>query len=606
MTRRLIAAGIALVVSIPLIPVLNKAIEHLTGNRASMIFPARGWTSEESRKLLRESPSAGSDSFVILDESGSMARAPSYDKSAALNLFFDQLRSKVIAVDMDHGGGDFNGDGTMWAGLKWEKGAGEAKYDWDHQHLKDFQLPNGVLALPPAARISVESGQTATMKYGFAARAQSSRSATATTPAVPSPSLSLTSPADNGPSQTPIVSGGTASYTWKAGLIPGASWLTLNSPAAPQLVVTTPSLDFTASPAPMDFHLTGGALPAGLSLSSGFVQGTINYQFSYDKQVQSPGLYYLRARYYDPSTGRFIARDSSLRPLSAANNAGDSQNTPAKAVKSSAQAFVIPCFPIATPQTGCANPTAITVAPFGTASFAAGDQVSLSVPFRKNFSTSLARPAIYDVALTGGNGTVSGAPDPFSKPQKNVDDAQRNDVLRVAAKTHRVANTGWYALEVAKDSAQHAAVEVEFIPDNMAKPEVHTLKNSGNGKEQAAWMHFREPGSLIVRASGNEKATIRGMDGREFLARASDITLQKGLLTVSVLVDGLQLIAFIVVVFIIEGIAYWLIGKLPRAVQQRAKEQITLMFTVAKWATIVCYTVWTAKDILAGIGIRIG
>jgi len=180
---------------------------------------------------------------------------------------------------------------------------------------------------------------------------------------------------------------------------------------------------------------------------------------------------------------------------------------------------------------------------------------------------------------------------------------QKHGAEKVPARTQRVPKTGWYALEVAVNSAQRGAVDVEFMPDNKAKPEVYTLENSGEGGQQAAWIHFKEPGSLIVRARGTEETAIRGMDWPEFLSRWRDSTWQRGFLTVTLLNDVLPLMAYILVVCIIRFLAYSLIGKLPRAVRTRATEEVDLMPAFAKWSGVGCYTLWTAKDVLAGIGI---
>jgi hypothetical protein len=186
---------------------------------------------------------------------------------------------------------------------------------------------------------------------------------------------------------------------------------------------------------------------------------------------------------------------------------------------------------------------------------------------------------------------------------RNAAEVEKIDAGQVAARTQRVAKGGWYALEVGQNSAHRGLVDLEFLPDNKGKPEIYTLEDSGKGGREAAWIHFTEPGSLIVRAGGNEEAAVRGMDWPEFLAKWRDSTWQRGFLTVTLLNDVLPLMAYILVVCLIRFVAYWLIGKLPRAVRARATEEVDLMIAFAKWSGVGCYTLWTAKDILAGIGI---
>ena len=49
MTRKLLATGIAVVICIPLIPVLKKGFGYLTGTDSPMVFAARGWTLEKPK-----------------------------------------------------------------------------------------------------------------------------------------------------------------------------------------------------------------------------------------------------------------------------------------------------------------------------------------------------------------------------------------------------------------------------------------------------------------------------------------------------------------------------------------------------------------------------
>jgi hypothetical protein len=49
--------------------------------------------------------------------------------------------------------------------------------------------------------------------------------------------------------------------------------------------------------------------------------------------------------------------------------------------------------------------------------------------------------------------------------------------------------------------------------------------------------------------------------------------------------------------------AYRAIRRIPRAIRVKATTEVDAMFTVAKWAGVGCYLIWTAKDVLSGVGI---
>jgi hypothetical protein len=166
----------------------------------------------------------------------------------------------------------------------------------------------------------------------------------------------------------------------------------------------------------------------------------------------------------------------------------------------------------------------------------------------------------------------------------------------------RVNNTGWYSLDAGEPSAGQAQIFFEFVPDNGSEHKYFTLRGSKNGGRKAAWIHFKAPGSLIIRATGAEPA-VRPMDYAEFITRSRDITFSKAVLTVFLLEEVLPLAAWILIVWKVRTFAYARISELPRTVRKQARCEVDFMLHFAKWAGVGCYLSWTVKDILAGIGI---
>jgi hypothetical protein len=54
----------------------------------------------------------------------------------------------------------------------------------------------------------------------------------------------------------------------------------------------------------------------------------------------------------------------------------------------------------------------------------------------------------------------------------------------------------------------------------------------------------------------------------------------------------------------LQALAHCAIRRLPRRIRRGAEMEIRVMLSVAKWAGIGCYLVWTAKDVLAEVGVQ--
>jgi hypothetical protein len=172
--------------------------------------------------------------------------------------------------------------------------------------------------------------------------------------------------------------------------------------------------------------------------------------------------------------------------------------------------------------------------------------------------------------------------------------------------SYHTVGPGWFSLDLPNNGlAVHGQIELEFVSNDGERRRV-TLERSGIlGGQRAAWIHFSEPGSLAVRASGGEPA-LRAVGYSELIGRSRDITLAKAELTVFLLCEMLPIVAWILTVCFLRSLAYWAICRLPRPVRVRATDEVDLMFTIAKWAGVSCYLVWTVKDVLSGVGVAFG
>jgi hypothetical protein len=187
-----------------------------------------------------------------------------------------------------------------------------------------------------------------------------------------------------------------------------------------------------------------------------------------------------------------------------------------------------------------------------------------------------------------------------------MDRANRMTAMSADLAQYRIlhfATHGWYSLDLPnKDFAVNSQIELEFVSDDGARRRM-TLERSGQrGSQSAAWIHFNRPGSLTVRASC-EELTPRALGYAELMRRSRDMTLAKAELTVFFLCELLPIVAWILTVCFLRALAYRAIRRIPRAIRVKATREVDAMFTVAKWAGVGCYLIWTAKDVLSGVGI---
>ena len=192
--------------------------------------------------------------------------------------------------------------------------------------------------------------------------------------------------------------------------------------------------------------------------------------------------------------------------------------------------------------------------------------------------------------------TKMGAGHPESRNKKAV-------ARPCAVQTESSVQAGWYSLDLPrKDFTLRGEIELEFVSDDGDR-QLITLKRSGMLRTQrAAWIHFNRPGSLSVWANGEEPA-LREVGYAELISRSREMVVAKAELTVFLLSDVLPVVGWILLVWFIQTRVYRVTRLLPRAVRGRARREIDAMLIVAKWAGVSCYLIWTARDILSGVGI---
>jgi len=562
MTRKLIATGIAVIVSIPLIPVLEKGIGHLTGTDAPMVFPAQGWSLQKQptrKPVLPEEVAIDLTRSVSVefDVRGSVAGTlpaggfiwlavrPTPDAwrlqgdGRLRNAYQGGDLTSPVFTDADAAGNHFaargefggfyigfSGEDRVWAGLQSELIPNGIPGRLLHSKAYLQLFAGGanqhtswrptITSLSPAAATAGGPSFTLTVNgSGFDKRSIVSwRESDSSAPIVLT-GTALASGFDLGVN----TSGGITNWLLPEPRPVSPEGLKRACPAANQWcamfmangkVLSTfpmPGIDLSAYQT-LIVEMSGDPGSAQLdngtsSLLAEVSKNTIKYKFADEAQLPSTDLYYMRARYYDPSVSRFISQDPISPSLSTANNAGDLQDTPARSL----------------------------------------DQ----------------------------------------QPQ-------------------RVAKSGWYSLQVGEASVQKRLVELEFVPDSGGAPVRYTLTDSGAGGQEAGLIHLNEPGSVTIRGM-NAEPKFRGLEFADFISRAFDITLQKALLTVFLLAEVLPLSAWILMVWRVRSYAYKKISLLPRLERKPARHEVDLMLNFAKWSGVSCYVLWTAKDILAGAGI---
>jgi hypothetical protein len=164
-------------------------------------------------------------------------------------------------------------------------------------------------------------------------------------------------------------------------------------------------------------------------------------------------------------------------------------------------------------------------------------------------------------------------------------------------------NRGWYALDLPQSERTGGVrVQLEFVSRDDDKGQYRLIQADEGSGPNVAWVYFDQPGSIAISASiVGSLPKVRNTGFAELVSKSREIGFAKVELTVFLLCEMLPLLAWILMVCLIEVITDWAIGKLPRIIKSRARHQIEMMLTFAKWAGIVCYVVWTGKDILACI-----
>jgi hypothetical protein len=171
------------------------------------------------------------------------------------------------------------------------------------------------------------------------------------------------------------------------------------------------------------------------------------------------------------------------------------------------------------------------------------------------------------------------------------------------ASTDKTVGRGWYAVDLPQSKITgDVRVQLEFVSSNGDKERYKLIQADERSGPNVAWIYFDQPGSLAISASVlGSPPKLRNTGFAELISKSREIGFAKVELTVFLLCEILPLAAWILGACLLQIIVDWAIGKLPRMIRGRTRHEIEMMLTFAKWAVIVCYVVWTGKDILAGI-----
>jgi probable HAF family extracellular repeat protein len=566
MRRKLVATAIAVIVSIPLIPVIEKGINDLTGGDAPMVFPAQGWMLTHELTHQRGVAVIGLEEFHT-SRVGSLQKIAnlvqllkgwqcidSWRESAPMDLAtrFKLLDSPGASAPYSHAG-CYALTSRILANQAVRPSGPQQTYGLDFSPYLNGQDPNLNLQ---ASVAQIENRVQIVAPYTMWIRSFGSDSALANIPSASS-QLGLKVAANA------WIGGELAQENTEiADLIIAAT--------AGQADIAIVSSEVLTSPA-------NGINDRGQVVGYSYMDHGVTHAFLYNGGANK--------------TTSWVPSITSLSPSGA--TAGGAAFTLTASGSGFLSGATVQWNGSAVP-TGFISATQLTVSIPASLTVAAGSASASVVAHINGSPSSLATGYVNPKYLVMG---VTYA------PPGGASSISYQDTNAVSDHPQRVNKTGWYVLDAGEHSAGRGVIEVEFVADRSGERKYFALEDSGKGGQQAGWIHFQEPGSLVVRARGNEQPVVRGMDYAEFMARSKDSTLQRGVLTVTFLDDVLPLMAYILVVCLIRFIAYWLIGKLPRAVRRRATEEVDLMLAFAKWGGVACYTIWTAKDILAGVGI---
>jgi RHS repeat-associated protein len=616
MMRKLIATGIAIVVSIPLIPLIDKGIKRLTSSGTPMVFPSDGWKLSANRTTpstvfctdLSRSVPVGLDAVAILGKAlpaddriwlailakpderdwrvdgrirnayqGGDITFPAFTGNDAAGNHF-AARGEFGRYYIGYGAGLPN-----WAGWYSEPGKGFPEI------FPDSNAPYRVHLLEDLRLFAGGANQHTSWRPSITALSPASATAGG-------PSFALTINGSGFDNRAIVSWGETADSESVVIRLKGSN--TIGGAPAPALAKNYLAQNQSDSLA----ILAGTALGSGLNLGINTSGGITNWLSAQQRHEHMKATCAASTHW----CAMFITDGGALstppRPdidLSAYQTlvvelSGDPGSAPPNNGTETEVTVTVRSNRMASTKGGFVPP-ALAEASKNTNKYKFADETQLPATGLYNLRARYYNPS-------GGRFISS---DASLKPTAtaNNGDARDSVAKSVNQQSQRVAGSGWYALQVGKALAQNSLVELEFVPDNKTVHRFFTLQDSGNGGQEAGLVHIEEPGSMIIRASGRERPALRGVDNAEFTARWRESTIQRGFLSVTFLNDVLPLMAYILVVCLIRGVAYWLIGKLPRAVRKRATEEVDLMLAFAKWAGVACYTIWTAKDILAGMGI---
>jgi hypothetical protein len=163
---------------------------------------------------------------------------------------------------------------------------------------------------------------------------------------------------------------------------------------------------------------------------------------------------------------------------------------------------------------------------------------------------------------------------------------------------------GWYDIQLSGGSSYQGLIVLSYYGEGRDEQRFILTNTSDRPVDNVGWIYFNEPGTLTIAVSaGAAKPAVQEASFGDMIRKSRDIAFAKVELTVFLLCEVLPIVVWILMVCLFQHIASWAIHKLPLRRRQHAENEVHAVLAVTKWMGIGCYVLWTAKDILAGVGI---